>query len=95
MTEQNKTQTPPKRTRTRKVESDPKRDAFMATARQSDAARLVGMDGSRFRDISRHVFNAYVSKGAAWDDTLKGKVWAYVNGTPAERAAMREAARKA
>jgi hypothetical protein len=84
-----------KRTRKPKATSDPKRDAFMATARQSDAARLVGMDGSRFRDIARHVFNAYVSKGAAWDDALKSKVWAYVNATPAERAAIREAQRKA
>lgn len=53
---------------------DALREAFCATARQSDAARLLGVNGKVLRDNTRK-HGAYVSRGAVWDAKLSGAMW--------------------
>jgi hypothetical protein len=52
-------------------------DAWNACARQSDMARLLGVAGKSFRDVTRRVFGAYVSHGDALDDRLRAFLYAY------------------
>lgn len=78
MTTENSTPTTPaKRTRTRKakVTVDPTYDAFMAAARPADAARIISMDGKRFRGILRGKVGVRVSDGGAFDAAAKATMW--------------------
>ena len=53
------------------------RKAFLATATQADAARVVNMEGKSFRNITRGAFGVFVSRGGTWDDALKRARLAY------------------
>jgi len=53
------------------------RTAFLAAPRQSDMARLLGVTGRSFRNVTRAVFGAYVSHGDALDDVLRAALLAY------------------
>jgi len=53
---------------------DALRVAFTATPRQSDAARLLGVNGKVLRDNTRK-HGHYVSRGAVWDAALAGAMW--------------------
>jgi hypothetical protein len=43
---------------------------YMASVRQSDAARALGMDGRRLRDVTRGL-GVYVSRGGSWSEESK------------------------
>lgn len=48
------------------------RRAFLASATQADAARIVGIDGKTFRNGTRSMLGVFVSKGlGAWDDRTR------------------------
>lgn len=86
MTTKNSTPATPARKRAprkAKVASDPTYDAFMASARPADAARVIGMDGKRFRGILRGKVGVRVSDGVAFDAAAKAKMWEH---TAAHRA---------
>lgn len=53
------------------------RAAFIACARQADMARLLGVNGKGFRDVTRRVFGTYVSHGDALDERLRAFLYAY------------------
>jgi hypothetical protein len=57
--------------------NDDERAAFVAAPRQADMARIVGMVGKSFRDVSRRVFGLYVSHGDALDDRARAFLLAY------------------
>jgi hypothetical protein len=69
-------------------------DAWNACARQADMARLLGIAGKSFRDVTRRVFGTYVSHGDALDDRLRAFLFAY-HITYAGNADARIAVRKA
>lgn len=52
-------------------------DAWMACARQSDMARLLGRPGKATRDVSRRVFGIYVSHGDTLDARARAFLYAY------------------
>ena len=51
--------------------------AWNACARQSDMARLLGVVGKSFRDVTRRVFGVFVSQGDALDARLRAYLFAY------------------
>jgi hypothetical protein len=57
--------------------------AFLATTTQAQAARVVGMDGKTFRDITRRMFGVYVSRddGGTWDERTRAFRLAYHNAS--------------
>lgn len=62
--------------------------AFLASGTQADAARVVGMDGKAFRNITRSVFGVYVSRGGTWDERMRAFRLAYHNSTGDARKAV-------
>ena len=53
--------------------------AFLATTTQAQAARVVGMEGKAFRNITRNAFGVYVSRDGAWDERTRTYRLAYHN----------------
>lgn len=54
--------------------TDALHDAFMASVRPADAARVINAPGKALRDVLRKQ-GTYVSKGAAFDDNAKSALW--------------------
>jgi hypothetical protein len=69
-------------------------DAWNACARQADMARLLGVQGKTFRDVTRRLFGTYVSHGDALDARLRAFLYAY-HVTYAGNADARKATRDA
>lgn len=68
------------------------RKAFLASNTQADAARVLGVSGKGFRDITRNVFGVHVSRGGTWDDRLRKARLAYALASNAtERKAIADA----
>ena len=55
------------------------RAAFLASATQAEAARIVEQPGKSFRDVTRQRFGEYVSRGGTWNDALKAHRLAYID----------------
>jgi hypothetical protein len=51
--------------------------AWNACARQADMARLMGVVGKSFRDITRRVFGVYVNSGDPLDARLRAYLFAF------------------
>jgi hypothetical protein len=66
------------------------RKAFLASKNQADAARVVGMDGKAFRNVTRNVFGVYVSRddAGAWDERTRAFRLAYHISTGDARKAV-------
>ena len=69
--------------------------AFMATDNQAQAARIMGMGGKPFRDITRGVFGVHVSHDDAtdWnkDERLRSFRYAYAVASGDARKSVRDA----
>ena len=64
---------PARKTRARK--SDKQRAAFMAANTPAAAARVIGWDGKRFRNVLRSILGVYVSHGDTFDSKVKARMW--------------------
>ena len=50
-------------------------ESMGACATQADAARIIGMGGKSFRDVTRDKLGTYVSRGGVWDADA-ARAWA-------------------